>query len=104
MNSFNKMAEASTKPYVDPETGEQYDWYSQYYIGDQAIDIGNMSKEEVESCKEFILNIDSPVQYDNKVYEIVEEEAQSYFEGKQTAQEAADMMQNRIQIYISEQG
>jgi len=104
MNSFNKMAEASTKPYVDPETGEQYDWYSQYYIGDQVIDIGNMSKEEVESCKEFILNIDSPVQYDNKVYEIVEEEAQSYFEGKQTAQEAADMMQNRIQIYISEQG
>ena len=58
----------------------------------------------MESCKDFILSIDSSVQYDNKIYEIVDEEAQSYFEGKQTAQEAADMMQNRIQIYISEQG
>ena len=39
---------------------------------------------------------------DEKMFSIISEEAQSYFEGQKSAQETASLIQNRVQTYINE--
>ncbi len=39
---------------------------------------------------------------DDKVTEIIEEEAGAYYEGQKTAEEVADIIQSRVSIYLSE--
>jgi len=34
--------------------------------------------------------------------EIITEETSAYFEGQKTAEETADIIQNRIQVYVNE--
>ena len=46
----------------------------------------------------------SRVQFDNpKIIDIVEEETEMYFSGDQTAEKCAEMIQNRVSLYLSEQ-
>ena len=46
----------------------------------------------------------SRVQFDNpKIISIVEEETGMYFAGDQTAEKCAEMIQNRVSLYLSEQ-
>ena len=42
--------------------------------------------------------------YRNAVYDVVMEEAYRYFKGDITAKQAADYVQNRISLYLAEQG
>ena len=37
-----------------------------------------------------------------EINKIIEEEAQAYFAGDKTAQEAAGLIQNRVKLYVSE--
>ena len=41
--------------------------------------------------------------YSAEVFKIIDEETKAYFAGEKTAQEAADMIQSRVSIYVSEQ-
>ena len=41
-------------------------------------------------------------QYDEKIMEIITEESNAYFEGQKSAKETADVIQNRIQVYVNE--
>lgn len=36
------------------------------------------------------------------INKIIQEEAQAYFAGDKTAQEAAELIQNRVKLYVSE--
>lgn len=40
--------------------------------------------------------------FDKKIWNIIEEEAEVYFYGKKTIEETAEMIQNRVQVYLSE--
>lgn len=57
---------------------------------------------EVETVRELIENTDTLYQYDEKMMEIVSEEANAFFEGQKSAKEVADIIQNRIQVYVNE--
>ncbi len=56
-----------------------------------------------ETLVNYISNIKKAGSFDYDIYGIVEEEAAYYFAGEHTAQEAADIIQNRVSILISEQ-
>ncbi len=51
---------------------------------------------------DFIKSVNTVKRYDSYVYDIVTEEAEAYFEGQRSAQEAADIIQNRVSNYIAE--
>lgn len=57
---------------------------------------------EVETIRKLIENTDTMYQYDEKIMEIITEEADAYFEGQKSAKETADIIQNRIQVYVNE--
>lgn len=53
---------------------------------------------------ELISNIDTFYQYNSTVGSIIQEEAAAYFAGDKTPEETAEIIQNRMQTYIAEQG
>lgn len=57
---------------------------------------------EVETVRKLIEGTDKMYQYDEKMMEIITEEANAYFEGQKKAEETADIIQNRIQVYVNE--
>ncbi len=57
---------------------------------------------EVEAVRSLIESTDTMYQYDEKMMEIITEEANAFFEGQKSAKEVADIIQNRIQVYVNE--
>ncbi|HBA69772.1 MAG TPA: hypothetical protein DCZ40_10520, partial [Lachnospiraceae bacterium] len=57
---------------------------------------------EVETIRNLINSTDTRYQYDEKMMSIITEEANAFFEGQKTAKEVADIIQNRIQVYVNE--
>lgn len=57
---------------------------------------------EVEAVRSLIESVDTMYQYDEKMMGIITEEANAFFEGQKSAKEVADIIQNRIQVYVNE--
>ena len=65
--------------------------------------IAPLTKEERDRIEKYILSCDAPaLSMDEDIENICLEESEAYFQGGQTAQQAADMIQNRVSILISE--
>lgn len=61
-----------------------------------------LSSEDVEFLKELIAEAKPMSNTDNKLLLILMEEAAAYFQGQKTLDEVAEIIQNRAQIYVSE--
>ncbi len=103
INSFNKAADAAQNPQKDSE-GTVYEEDDIFFIGDEEIKIGYMNDEEKERYKNYLLSASEALIYDAEIYKIFEEEITEFIEEDKTAEETAEMIQNRAEIYINEQG
>ena len=70
--------------------------------GDVMVDIYATSQEEYDQFMELYNAIDSIYSYDRAVYEIVSAEAQGYFNGDKSAEDAAKQIQSRVTLYVNE--
>ena len=61
-------------------------------------------KDQYEITWEYIHNADHLQYYKNEISAVIHEEAGRYFGGMITARQAADYVQNRISLYLAEQG
>lgn len=86
----------------------------QYYLEDVAQDLngsafGKFSTVEkyndfvTDDFESYVKSITKVNSYDYDIFDICMEEAEYYFNGERTAQEAADIIQNRVSILVSEQ-
>ena len=48
-------------------------------------------------------NVTRMTDYDTSIFEIVSDEAESYFNGDKSAQEVASLIQSRVNLYVNEQ-
>ncbi len=94
--------EAKKKPTYTDEDGKEVEYDDTYTIGDTEIVVDPMTDEEVQTVIDYLNNLSSIGNYSESVYNIVTEEAAAYFEGQKTAQEVADIIQSRVQIYVNE--
>lgn len=62
------------------------------------------TKEEIDELDALIRSLDTFAVsvYDEQVFEIIQEEATYYFEGAKSAKDVADVIQNRVFMYIQE--
>ena len=67
------------------------------------IDCGFPDEKVIVDIWNIINSIDCLNEYDNAVYDIIIEESQAFFAGAKTVEKTISLIQNRIQIYISEQ-
>ncbi len=103
--AFDKVAAEALKPeiYYDEEGNEQEADYFSVWRGEEEVKLPLPTKTDTDKIKNYIENIKESVYFNEKVYNIVYEEAQKYFSGDQTSQAAADMIQSRASLYLSEQ-
>lgn len=60
-------------------------------------------KFDDEKLEDYIGNVKISGSFDYDIFNIIKDEASYYFNGEHTAQQAADMIQNRVSILVSEQ-
>lgn len=104
-SAFEKKAEESMeRPYwINEETGEKEYYDDSYWINNTSVNIDPLTKEEKDYLVEYIKGATKRTgDYDQEIYEIIEEEIQAYFKGEKSAQDAVDVIQNRVSILVSE--
>lgn len=74
-----------------------YRWSDGYEVSVYAL-----TQEEAEGIRHVISQIDGVYEYDGGIMDIVLEETAPYFDGQKSVEEAADIIQSRVQLYLHE--
>ncbi|MGI6335570.1 MAG: extracellular solute-binding protein [Eubacteriales bacterium] len=103
LSALSAYAQKAMTPhtYVD-ENGNTVEQPNTYWMVDQEIDIGYPTQADIDRMMDFIRSIKTVFRTDSSLMDIINEETGAFFAGQKTAQEVSDIIQNRIQIYISE--
>lgn len=100
---LDKMAEEATKrPHYEDENGNIVEYDDAYYIDGVEIIIEPMSEAEAQAVKEQLYTFDHLYVNDENLINIIKEEAAAYFNGQKKAEDVADIIQSRVQIYVNE--
>ncbi|NLZ37552.1 MAG: extracellular solute-binding protein [Clostridiales bacterium] len=115
-SSFNKLADKAMTPptstsSASTSSGEEVveqvavDYYddTSYYVGNEQIDIGRITQKEVDYLTSYISKVNVYSRPDETINKIMTEETSVFFAGTKTAEECAQLIQSRVQTYVSEQ-
>ena len=61
-----------------------------------------MTQEEAKEFYDYVLSIDTMYEVETDIQNIISEEASAFFSGQKTAEEVAEIIQNRVNVYINE--
>ena len=95
----NKLME---RPYWEDENGNKNYYDDTFWINGESIIIDQFTQSEVDSLMNFVNGVNKTGYYDEDVLKIVSEEAGSFFSGSKSAMDVANMIQNRVQLYVNE--
>ncbi len=96
-----QMEKAKEKPFY-MNGDEKVDYERTYWLGSESIEIGVNTDEDNQKVLDFIKSVNTPLRYDQELTKIITEETASYFSGQKKAEEAAEIIQNRVSVYINE--
>lgn len=65
-------------------------------------EIGEPKQEDIDRMNEIIASANGIMSYNSSVLEIITEEAGSYFSGSKSPEDAAALIQTRVQLYLDE--
>ena len=95
--------EYMTPIYYETADGEKEEIPQTTYERDGVrVEIFAATQEDVDAVTKIIEECDRAYLYDMAFLQIVSEEAAPYFAGQKSAQEVADIIQNRVQLYMDE--
>ncbi len=72
------------------------------FINDEFIPIPPMTQEQMDRTVDFIEHLHNPAFEDEVIMNIIYEEAESFFQGQKTAEDVAELVQNRVRLYLDE--
>ena len=98
-----QLMQAMEKPYwINEETGQKvYEDYT-YLINNEEVILEPFTQKEVDEIRNFIYSIENRGYYDYNILNIVTEEAAAFFGDSKSAEEVAEIIQNRVQVYVDE--
>ena len=104
LSAIEKKYANEQKPfeYVDNNGVTQYIYENLYHMSTTSIDIGYPDEADAERMMNFIKTVTTVQRKDRYVTAIVQEEAGAYFAGQKSAEEVAEIIQNRVQNYLDE--
>ena len=79
-----------------------FDYGSMWITEDLEIPIQPVSQEDVDRIMELYNAIDSVYRYDEKIYNSVHEVASQYFAGDKPLDDAANLIQSKVRLYVNE--
>lgn len=71
-------------------------------MGNVMVEVPKATKQDIEDLKKIIGTVDSMMMLDEKIYEMINEEAKPYFANSKTLEETCDTIQKRVSLYLSE--
>ncbi len=83
-------------------TSEYKRTWSYWLSNGETLDLGMMTKEAVAHVDAFLSGLSQAYYYDSAMMDIILEEASAFFAGQKTAEEVANLIQNRVFIYVNE--
>ena len=92
---YENMIEEAMKPLGEGDK-------MSYVFGNIEFKIGELSSENADKMREEVYGINSRYIHNSNIYSIILEESGAYFAGDKSAQEVADIIQNRVNMYIEE--
>lgn len=103
MKPLDALAEKEMKnPTYEDENGNLVEYERTYTVGGIEVPIKPMTEAEKEEVLAFIKSVDQLYNYNEELQNIIAEEAAPYFAGQKKAEEVADIIQSRVQIYVNE--
>ena len=102
MNGLALRASSLEKQYAKAMEQKEGDFGAIISSGDFTYEVKAATQEQIDALRHLIDTARPTKNTDTEIMNIITEEAGPYFAGQKTAQEAADIIQSRVQIYISE--
>ncbi len=97
----NLRYETEVSSYTD-ENGNVKVYPNTIQVGDKEEDIGYPTWEDLKPFRDFIDTLEAYSDYSEEIYNIINEECQSFYNDKQDSKKTAKNIQDRILIYLSE--
>ena len=72
------------------------------FLGGKEIEIPNTTQADIDKVLKILESVDSSSVVDENITKIVTEETGAFFEGQKSALETAQIIQNRVKVYIAE--
>ncbi len=69
---------------------------------DFSVDVYAATDKQVAAIREMIENAQADCRMESEIFAIINEEAQGYFSGQKSVEDAASVIQNRVQLYLNE--
>lgn len=96
--NFEKQIQEGTKePSEDNQNATVMD-----PVTAESIKLKPLSQEDVQKFYDYATSINTPVAYDSQIANIILEESSAFFSGQKTAEEASEIIQKRVSVYINE--
>lgn len=93
---------AMEKPFYEDENGNKVEYDDYCFINGAEIVISPMTQAEVDEVVGFLQSVEEHSGNNQELINIITEEAAPYFAGQKNVNEVADIIQNRVQIYVNE--
>ena len=99
---FEKSKAALERPYWEDENGEKQYYDNTIYINGEEIVIPPLNQEQLDMVTDYIQSVSNRYYYNENVANIVNEEMGAFYSGQKSAQDVADVIQRRVQVYVDE--
>lgn len=102
-DDLDKMFEKAKTPitYIDENGNEQTD-YNTWEFEDISLTVPYPTDEDIAVIKNIINSIDTVAESNDKIVDIIEEEAAAFYKGQKSAEEVAKVVQSRVSVYVKE--
>lgn len=99
---MERADEATKKPTYTDEDGNEVEYEDTFWINDEEIPLPPLTQEQVDQIVDFVMSVDRAYYYNEDVLNIINEEMGAFYSGQKSAQDTANIIQSRAQIYVDE--
>lgn len=99
---WEKSKVATEKPTWTDENGVVHEEEHTYWMNGETIILDPLSQEELQALYDFVCSVNKVQFYDDAITNIIQEEVESFYSGAKGVDEVADIIQNRVQLYVDE--
>ena len=100
---LEKAQEALQRPYyIDYDTKEKVEYDDTFWMNGEEIKLDPMSQEQIDQVTDFIQSVDRRGYNNPDILNIINEEVEAFYSGQKSAQDVADVIQRRAQLFVDE--
>lgn len=96
-----KAQEAMERPYY-MQGDKKIEYDDVIMVNGERVTLNPMTQEQVDKVVSFIESVERPYYQNEEVTKIIDEETASLFSGQKSSKEVAEIIQNRVQLYVNE--